>query len=125
ALHVGPVAAEELNIRPGSVGPDRHVADAERAVPEPRVVEPLRAEELVDVARDVRMVTGAERARSVVEVLRRRPDRQSVVEQRVLDPEPQRERIARLGVQYVLEDDPRLLALDRLPARPADEPVDR
>ena len=59
------------------------------------------------------------------DVRRRRPDREAARGQRVLDLERQRERIAGLRVEVVLDHDAVRLALRHVPRDPADEAVDR
>jgi hypothetical protein len=75
--------------------------------------------------RQVRVVAAAERARIRADVRRGRPHGEPGVVERVLDPKGERERIAGLRVEQVLEDDPVVPALRDSPRDPADEPVDR
>ena len=135
------VPGEELHVLPGLVCPDRDLADTDppRGVHCEGVVELFRADrlrgatweleyEIVDATGrrgDVRVVPGAERARTGAEVLGGRANGQSVGAERILDAEPQRERIARLRVQHVLHHDARSVLLGRPPGRPADEAVNR
>ena len=62
---------------------------------------------------------------SDADVRRGRRDAQPVVGERVLDAERERERVAGLRVQVVLDDDAVLLPLRHAPRDPADEAVDR
>src|SRR5581483_6932526 len=84
-------------------------------------------EHVVDAAgrrSDVRMVPCSEWGGAVAEVLGARRDGEAVVVERVVDLEAERERIARLWMHDVLDDDARRLVLDRAPADPARETVD-
>ena len=94
---------------------DRHPAGGKAAAVRPEH-RPRRngQDERVDGRRaegQVRMEAAAVRARARAEVGGRRRDRQAIVRERVLDREVQRERIAGLRVEHVLEHDPALLAL--------------
>src|SRR5262249_13701970 len=72
-----------------------------------------------------RMLAVAVGAGVAAEVRRRRPDGQAGLVELVLDPECEREGIARLGVDDVLHHDPGGLALGGTPRRPAHQAVDR
>ena len=110
-LHVGPVAGEELHVLPGRVGPDRHVADLEPPVPRPRARRRCvpGPKSVVDVARAMYgwwpAPNGHARSPTFSAVV---SDGEPVVAERVLDAQAQRERIAGLRVQQVLQHDPRL-----------------
>ena len=54
-----------------------------------------------------------------------RADAEPGVRERVLDPQGEREGVARLRVEHVLQDDPVRLLLGDRPGGPADETVDR
>ena len=71
------------------------------------------------------MRPGAVRARIRPDIRGRRTDAQSVGGELVLDAKRQRERVAGLRVQVVLDDHAVLLPLRLAPRRPANQPVDR
>ena len=75
--------------------------------------------------RQVRMDAAAVRARVRAGVGGGRRDREALVGERVLDRERERERVAGLRMEHVLQHDAARLALADAPAGPADEAVDR
>ena len=71
------------------------------------------------------MRTASVRAGLRSDVRGRRPDRETIFCELILDAERERERVAALGMQNVLHHDPVRLALTDRPPAPANQAVDR